>query len=160
MSGVELDGLTGLETRVRRIVEEVIQGTPLFLVDLDIRGRKGSQVVDVFIDSDEKLDVEELARVSREVGFLLDAEDVMQGHYSLNVSSPGLNRPLSLPRQYRKNVGRTLEVRYRNEDGANVTAIGTLSSVTDNEIELSTDLEGVLRIPYADVVEAKVQLPW
>lgn len=160
MSGVELDGLTGLEDRVRKVVEEVIQDPPLFIVDLDVRGRKGSQVIDIFIDSDEILDVAELARVSREVGFLLDAEEIMPGNYGLNVSSPGLNRPLVFQRQYRKNIGRKLKVKYRSEAGINETALGTLSDATEAEIELSTGSDGVLRISYHDIMEAKVQLPW
>jgi len=70
--------------RVQALVEEVIFDSPLFLVDLIVRGHKGSRVVEVYLDSDRPLDVDALARISREVGFLLDTEEVIDGKYTLN----------------------------------------------------------------------------
>ena len=118
-----------VDARVKTLVEEVLAGSPHFLVDLEVRGARGSQAVDVFIDSDEGLGVGTLARISREVAFLLDTGEVIAGHYRLNVSSPGLDRPLKLPRQYKKNVGRALRVHYQKPEGdlyANV-ALSTLT---------------------------------
>lgn len=147
--------------RIRQLVEEVIAGTPLFVVDVDVRGRKGSQAVDIFIDSDEGLDVAKLTEVSREVGFLLDMEDVIPGKYNLNVSSPGLDRPLALPRQYRKNLNRTLRVHYRKEDGSgNAEAVGTLVDVSDEAVEIAPDSGPRQRIGFDQILWAKVQLPW
>jgi ribosome maturation factor RimP len=153
-------GTVTLESRLREIVEGVLQDSPLYLVDLDIRGRKGSQVIDVFIDSDTTLDVEALARVSREVGFMLETEDAIKGSYNLNVSSPGVDRPLSSPRQFKKNVGRKLKVKHRTGEGSSATEEGTLASVSDEFIELNVERTGVLKIPHIDILEAKVQLPW
>lgn len=161
------------EERIRELVEEVIAGTSLYLVELDVRGAPGSQVVDIYIDSETSLDVDELARVSREVGFLMDTEDVMPSKYDLNVSSPGIERPLAEPRQFRKNVGRDLFVQFR-QDGAEEAPIvhGTLEEATDrfielNELKVSKDKErrktktgNIHRIDYDDIVEARVELPW
>lgn len=149
-----------LESRLRDIVEEVLGASPLYLVDLNVRGRKGSQVIDVFIDSDTDLDVEMLAEVSRELGFLLDTEDLIKGSYSLNVSSPGVDRPLSLPRQYKKNVGRKLKVKRRTAEDSSETIMGQLVSASEESIELDVDRKGRVHISYADIMEAKVQLPW
>jgi ribosome maturation factor RimP len=146
--------------RVRSLVEEVIAGSPLFVVDVDLRGRKGSQAVDIFVESDESLDVETLARVSREVGFLLDTQDVIGGRYHLTVSSPGLDRPLRLPRQYRKNLGRPVRVHYRKADGTgNAEVTGPLASVDEAGIEVGTDA-GPQRVAFDQILWAKVQLPW
>lgn len=149
------------EDRVRGIVEEVIEGRGLYLVEVNLRGRKGSQVVDVYLDSEGELGVDTLAEVSREVGFLLDAEDVLPGRYNLNVSSPGLDRPLVLPRQFRKHLNRPLLVRYRAGEGAPPQkAEGELARVDDEAIELALSQGETLRIPFGDIEEAKVQLPW
>ncbi len=146
--------------RVRGIVDEVVAGSPLFVVDVAVRGRKGSQAIDVFVDSDEGLDIETLARISREVGFLLEAEDVMPGHYTLNVSSPGLDRPLTSLRQYRKNVNRQLRVHYRKADGSgNAEVVGRLANVDEEGIEVETGGDGT-RIGFDQILWAKVQLPW
>ncbi|GIV61309.1 MAG: ribosome maturation factor RimP [Rhodothermaceae bacterium] len=146
------------EERVRAIVEEVIAGTSHYVIDVQVRGRKGSRVVEVFLDSDAPLHVDELARLNREIGFLLDVEDVVDGKYHLNVSSPGVDRPLRLPRQYRKNVGRVLRVRYRAGDVPR-TLQGELTAVDEDGIELTVGGRAE-RISFADIEEAKVQLPW
>ncbi|WP_456426076.1 ribosome maturation factor RimP [Rhodocaloribacter sp.] len=145
------------EERVRTLVEEVIDES-MFVVEVIVRGRKGSRVVEVFLDGDEPLSIEALARVSREVGFLLDVEEVIDGKYHLNVSSPGLDRPLSLPRQYKKHVGRTLRVRFR--DGENERTVkGKLLETGEDGVVIAAGKEE-LRIPFTEMVQAKVELPW
>jgi ribosome maturation factor RimP len=145
------------EERVRTLVEEVIDAS-MFVVEVIVRGRKGSRVVEVFLDGDEPLSIEALARVSREVGFLLDVEEVIDGKYHLNVSSPGLDRPLSLPRQYTKHVGRTLRVRFREGENER-TVKGKLLETGEDGVVIAAGKEE-LRIPFTEMVQAKVELPW
>jgi len=147
------------EQRVKALVEEVVAGSPVYVVDVVVRGGKGSRVVDVFVESDETLDVEELARINREVGFLLDVEDIIDGHYRLNVSSPGVDRPLMLPRQFRKNIGRQLRVRYRAGGGSS-TVEGELTEADAGHIVIVHSGEEAARVAYDDVEEARVLLPW
>ncbi len=145
------------EERVRSLVEEVIDAST-FVVEVIVRGRKGSRVVEVFLDGDEPLSIETLARVSREVGFLLDVEEVIDGKYRLNVSSPGLDRPLTLPRQYKKHVGRTLRVRFR--DGENERTVKGKVLETDEDAVVIAVGKEELRIPFTEMIRAKVELPW
>ena len=150
-----------LTDRVRGLIDEVIAGSPLYLVDLAVRGQKGSRVVEVFVDSDEGLSVDELARVSREVGFLLETEDVIDGKYKLDVSSPGVDRPLVLPRQFKKNIGRRLEVQVQPEGGGSKKTLqGELAAADEEGIELALRNKETRRLRYADVTRAKIQLPW
>ena len=147
--------------RVRGLVEEVLAGTPHFIVEFDVRGARGSQAVDVFLDSDDALGVGTLAQISREIGFLLDTEAALPGRYRLNVSSPGVDRPLKLPRQYRKNVGRRLRVHYRKPGGEGYTeTLGDLVEADDEAVEVVLSGAERRRIPYDDILWAKVQLPW
>lgn len=146
--------------RVRELVDEVIADTDVFVVDVEVRGSGGSRVVDIYLDSDEDLSVEKLAEVNREVGFLLDMEDLIPGRYNLNVSSPGLDRPLRLSRQYRKNIGKPLRVHYQKSDGSGATELeGELVGVGDEEIELTAGDE-VRHIRLDDIIWAKIRLPW
>ena len=126
---------------------------PCYLVDLVIRGSGRSPAVDVILDSDSGPSAADLADISREVGFALSMAELAPG--SLTVSSPGLDRPLRLPRQYRKNVGRELKVCRAAAEGP-VWLAGTLRSADADGI----DLAGAGRIAYADIVSAKVKLPW
>lgn len=143
--------------RVRSIAEEVVAG-PLFVVDVTVRGQKGSRVVDVYVDSDAPLTVDELAAASREIGFLLEAEDVIDGQYSLNVSSPGVDRPLTIPRQFRKNIGRLVLVN-RKAAGAKPLR-GRLANADEEGFELQLDNTETKRIMYDEASTVKVLLPW
>lgn len=161
MNELAQDKRDSVEERIQGLVEETLQGSALYLVSVDVRGRKGSRVVEIFLDSDGVLDVEELARVSREVGFLLDTEDVIEGRYSLNVSSPGVDRPLALPRQYKKNVGRQVRVKYRTNQDADVATVeGALKEATDEGIAIAVSPSNTVEIAFDEVVETRVLLPW
>ncbi len=148
-----------LEDAVRPLAEEVLAFTPHYLVDVHVRGHWGSRVVEVYVDSDEDAGLDRLAEVSRELGFLLDVEDVVDGKYTLEVSSPGADRPLVLPRQYRKHEGRPLRVKYRLDDTSSTTE-GTLRTAGEEAIELAAAPDDVRRIPYEAIEEGKVLLPW
>lgn len=161
--------------RVRELAEEVVAASPVYVVEAKVRGARGSQVVEVFVDSESDLGVDELARISRELGFLMDSEDVIPDKYNLNVSTPGIDRPLADPRQFRKNVGRDLFVQY-DTDGVDEEEApivhGTLELADEQAIELAelkvskdkerrkTKTGDVHRIPYGDIIEARVELPW
>ena len=146
--------------RAQGLVEEVLAGSPHFLVAFEVRGAPGSQAVDVFIDSDDALGVDTLAQISREVAFLFETENVIAGRYQLNVSSPGVDRSLKLPRQYKKNVGRMLRVHYQKPEGDGYTEVlGKLAAADDEGVDIAATGER-RRIRYTNILWAKVQLPW
>lgn len=145
-------------TRIRGFVDELIAHTQLFVVDVNLRGRKGSQVIEVFVDSEEALNVDRLAEISRELGFLLETEDVIKGKYNLIVSSPGVDRPLKDVRQYRKNIGRSFNVTVAREGESEVVR-GTLVDVEEEHIVLKEKNNESI-IPFALIEKAIVQLPW
>lgn len=146
---------TDLRARLRALADEIAEAAGFFVVDVQVRGQKGSRIIEVFVDGDDGIGTDDLAEVSRSLGFLLDVEEVVKGKYNLNVSSPGADRPLVLPRQYRKHTGRLLLVRTADE----AERTGTLTAVHDDRFDL--DLDGTTEsIAFADVTEARVQLPW
>jgi ribosome maturation factor RimP len=150
-----------LTHRVTEIVEEALGGSPLFLVEARVRGGAGGHVIDVFIDSDEVLDVAVLARVNRDVRFLLETGEVFSGAYELNVSSPGVSRPLVLPRQYRKNVGRDVRIKLRSVNDLPAESVrGRLAAADDEGIDVELQADGTRRIRFADIDEARIELPW
>jgi ribosome maturation factor RimP len=149
---------TDLRSRIHALAEELAATRGLYVVGVEVRGQKGSRVVEVFADADDGAGLDDLARLSRDLEFLLDTEDAVKGRYTLNVSSPGADRPLRLSRQYRRHLGRALAVTTGSPDGP-AARTGTLTAVHDDAFDL--DVGGrTERIAFADVTDARVQLPW
>lgn len=145
--------------RVRVLAEEVLQDAPYYLVEVNVRGHHGTRVVEVYVDGDEDVGLDEVAGVSKELGFLMEMEDAVDGSHKLEVSTPGIDRPLRLPRQFRKNVGRGLRVKFARNGNAEKVE-GDLTDATDDGIEVTQPSGETARIAYDDIQEAKLKLPW
>jgi len=145
------------EKIIENLAEPIAAQLDMFVVDVEIKQENGP-VVWVNVDSESDIvNVDKCSEISRELGFLIDAHELMGGRYRLNVSSPGLARPLSDIRQYRKNRGRYARVKYKTDDGYK-TVEGKLSDVSDSKIEIVTDDDGSepLRIDLEQVAETKI----
>ena len=117
-----------IEKRVRELVEEKIADKPnLFLVNVKMHSN-GKLIV--LLDGDQGIGIDDCVAVSRHVGFHLEEENVIETAYNLEVSSPGIDYPLSSLRQYAKNMGRTLGIKMA--DGTKRE--GILSSITEDAI--------------------------
>lgn len=100
-----------LEHTIRVVVEDLIKDEEdLFIVDVKVKGNQGNQKVLVFLDGDKGLNIDRCSAVSRKLGHIMEEQDMISGKYTLEVSSPGLDHPIKLKRQYSKNLGRSLEV--------------------------------------------------
>jgi len=103
-----------IEKRVTELVEEKIADMPnLFLVDVKMHSN-GKLIV--LVDGDNGIGIADCVAISRHVGFHLEEENVIEEAYNLEVSSPGIDTPLVLKRQYAKNIGRNLAIKM--DDGA------------------------------------------
>ena len=127
-------------------------GLDLEAVDLSSAGKR--RILRVAIDKDGGVTMDDIADATREVSRLLDDTDVMgQQAYTLEVSSPGVDRPLTLPRHWRRNTGRLVKVTLR--EGEPLT--GRITGSDEDGAVL--DVEGdERRVAYAEVKKAKVQI--
>lgn len=121
-----------MEERIANLLEELFSTDPdfadCFLVDINHSNKK----LEVFVDSDTRMPLERCQRISRYLESYLDEEQPLGEAYTLEVGSPGVQRPLKFHRQYVKNIGRTLEV--TTTEGESHT--GLLKSVEPTEIVL------------------------
>lgn len=140
------------EKRIKEIAEEAIVENPsTFLVEVVIKGNSGNQKVIVLLDGDEGISIDECSKVSRALGNLMEEEELMEGKYTLEVSSPGLDHPLKLHRQYVKNIGRNLEV--ETTEGQKIE--GKLTEVTDQEIVINVNKED-RTMSFTEISQSKV----
>jgi ribosome maturation factor RimP len=149
-----------IEKRVRELAEEKIAeiGRPdLFLVSVKMLPN-GKLII--LVDGDKGVGIADCAQISRYVGFRLEEENVIADAYNLEVSSPGIDTPLVMPRQYVKNIGRKLSIKMA--DGSKRE--GNLSSLTEDAIVIeetnkekgkkAEQVESV--IPLTQITETKV----
>jgi ribosome maturation factor RimP len=127
-------------------------GLDLEAVDLSRAGKRS--VLRVAVDKDGGVDMDDIASATSEVSRLLDESDVMgNASYTLEVSSPGVDRPLTLPRHWRRNVSRLVKVALT--DGGDV--IGRIVRSDEDSVEL--DVDGTRRtIALGDVAKARIQI--
>lgn len=151
-----------LNKEVAGLVKQFIDNDEIFLVEVNIKGKPGNQKIQVFIDGDQYVDVDECSKISRKLSDELEGRDLIEGRYIIEVSSPGVDKPLKLIRQYPKHIGRELEVITRNKKKYQ----GALLGVIDEEIEISIKSSKIkkelnsesLKLSLGDIEEAKVVL--
>ncbi|MEQ8906899.1 ribosome maturation factor RimP [Ekhidna sp.] len=142
------------ERKIRTLAEKAIsESDELFIVDVKVKGNSGNQKVLVFVDGDNGISIDACSKISRMVGAEMEEEDFMPGKYTLEVSSPGLDYPLTLHRQYVKNVGRSLVV--ETLEGTNIE--GELLKVGKDEIFLKGPAEK-RSIKFEEIKQSKVKV--
>ena len=126
-----------------------------YIVEVAVRGERGSSIVQVFIDTDEGVTADQCALVSRQLSTELDRLNIIPGRYRIEVSSPGLERPLKLPRQFKKNIGRQFKIVSRSESGT-TTSSGILKEVSPSSLTLATKDMELLTFALDGIEEAFV----
>ena len=140
--------------RLAGLLAEPIEalGLDLEAVDLSRAGKRS--VLRVAVDKDGGVDLDDIAAATREVSRVLDESDAMSNSpYTLEVSSPGVDRPLTLPRHWRRNAGRLVKASL--VDGGEV--LGRVTASDETGADLDVDGTGQ-RVEFTDVAKARVQI--
>lgn len=147
-----------IEQKVRELAEQRIADRPdLFVVDVKMHSN-GKLIV--LLDGDKGVGISDCVAVSRHVGFHLEEENVIEHAYNLEVSSPGLDAPLKLRRQYEKNIDRTVEVKQAEGKKRE----GKLLAVAEDGITIEEKIKEKGKkaelvesfIPFSEITETKV----
>ena len=144
--------------KVVALLEPAVQATGVDLEDVEIRTVGRRIVVRVLVDSETGVSLDQVAAASTAVSEALDADDPFGDEpYTLEVSSPGVERPLTLPRHWRRSTGRLVAITTAKHE----QVTGRITSVSDTEVELEIDVKGRTSrrtIALADVARAVVQV--
>jgi len=137
---------------IREIAQQVAEQNNHFLIDLIVRGSESSRVIEVFIDGEINITADECALVSREISKQIDEKELLKS-YRLDVSSPGVERPLIYLKQYQKHLNRLFEIEFNVSD-LPTTFKGKLISIEDEVLTFQSNKE--IKIKFQDIVKAKV----
>jgi len=150
-----------IENELREQVAAVVGDEGLELVAIEVVGTGSSTVLRLVIDGPDGVDLDHCASVSRQVSALLDVEDPFSHRYTLEVSSPGLDRKLYSSEDYKRFTGQQIRVRMKPSYRRHRIVVGELLGFEGDLVRLRVDSEAeVVELPLAEVFEARLEVDW
>jgi ribosome maturation factor RimP len=149
----------GLQERLREVVEPILADREMELVELTCRPQAGQWHIRLLVDCVGGVTIQQCAQVNQVIGQALEVSSVIEGSYTVEVSSPGLDRPLVTKRDFERAVGEDLKVHMGEADGRTRELAGMLLAVQPEAIVLKTD-SGNITLPMAEIRSAKKAVRW
>jgi ribosome maturation factor RimP len=145
--------------RLEALVGPVVESAGLELVEVSFRTEGGRRVLRVTVDREGGVDLDTISRTSEAISRRLDLEDAVTGSYALEVSSPGVERPLSVPDGLEGRVGELVRLKTSAPVEGSRTHTGSIVSVDDHDVVLATE-QGERRLRLEDVSAARTVFEW
>lgn len=142
-----------LKKRILDLIEEPLQMENCEVADMALSRYKQNTTLRFFIYSDSGMNIDKCAHLSRVIGDMIDGTDWFERGYALEVSSPGLDRPLKTITDFKYRIGEKVRVKFEDKAKKNITA--EIISVKDNEVELKNE-ENDLFVPLSEIKQAKI----
>jgi ribosome maturation factor RimP len=146
-------------SRLREVTENLCNDMNLHLVDVEEKGNKNMPLFLVYADTEKGITLGECEKLSRAIQDELDFSDDFPVKYGLDVSSPGLDKPLLEDYQFTRNMGKNISLKMKNID-ANKKIVGKLKSFNEKLITLVDHKGRELNFKRGDIIQAKVELQW
>ncbi|MBI5740324.1 MAG: ribosome maturation factor RimP [Nitrospirae bacterium] len=151
-------GTEEIRTRIAEIIGPVINSLGVELDSVEFNRMGGRGLLRVFIEKESGVTLDDCERVSREVEAALDVEDPVPYAYVLEVSSPGLDRPLRQPKDFKKFTGKTARVVTLGPIDNQTFFVGMIESAGDREISLLLPNDKKIVIPYENISKARLEV--
>ncbi len=156
----ESGSFEGPEVELEGVIRSVVEEDGLELVEAGFAREGGRRILRVTVDKEGGVDLDAIAAASERLSRRLDATGAVPGpRYTLEVSSPGLERALREPRHFARHVGSKVKAKTVEPVEGARSHIGTLASADDHGFTLATE-HGELRLRYADVASARTVFEW
>ena len=148
-------------SKIEEIAQRVAESEGMELVEVEVKGGGNQRLVRISIDKPAGVTHADCELVSQQVGTILDVEDVVPGgRYTLEVSSPGVERKLLKPQDYQRFQGKKAKVTLREPVDGRRTWEGTLAGLVDNTVALEVGQGQTIRFPFEQVQKANLKFEW
>jgi ribosome maturation factor RimP len=144
--------------RIDKIAADAAKENGVEFVHSEIVGSRRNAVVRIYIDKPEGVTIEDCSTVSRAVEAVMDVEDFMPSAYVLEISSPGLERPLFTIRDFERFVGKKAKVKTVEPINGQANFSGRIAEVEASQIVLEDKTNGIVRIPFDSVEKANLKV--
>lgn len=143
-----------IKNKILSIISPVLESKGLLLIELIVRGDERKKIFELYVDSANNISADLLAQLSYEVNNLLSDEKLALGNYRLDVSSPGVDRPLKYLEQYPKHINRLFEISYQSENETKKIKAKLISVLKDDLV--FNDGKNEITLKFNQIIKAKV----
>ncbi len=146
--------ISDVKTEIKNLIEPIISGEGFELVEIKLSRYQRNYRLQIFVDSATGINLDECAHLSRLIGSALDVGEILEAKYVLELSSPGLDRPLMAERDYKRRIGEEVKIEFM-EKGRKKRVRGKLTAVDASEVVLNGE-DGEVRIALDKIEQGKV----
>ncbi len=143
---------------VERLVLPILEEEGMELVEIEYKMGRGRGILRLYIDKPEGVRIDDCERVSKRIDPILDRSDLLKGHYLLEVSSPGLDRPLKREKDFIRFKGRLIRVKTFSPIDNQKMFVGTLKDYKEERIALETEAGKIIEIPRENIAKANLEI--
>lgn len=155
---VRVERLQSLVEQLHRILLPILENGNVELVDLEVKGKPGNQLIKVFVDRPGGITLDACESLSRQISDRLEIEDIIQDKYRLEISSPGINRPLRSAADFSRKIGKEVKI-YYEENQQEQLLEGKIVEVLNEMVHIAGKKESK-KIPIVNIKMGKLKLPW
>ena len=148
--------MNDIKQRVSHMARQIADAQGIKIFDIELSGR-GKLLLRVIIDKEGGVTLDDCERFSKSLGAVLDIEDPFLGSYRLEVSSPGLDRPLKSINDFEKNIGKLARIVTGEEIEKQKFFIGRILEISNNSVKLLVDKREV-DIPFVKISKARLEV--
>lgn len=144
--------------KIKIIAEPILRSLELELVDVEFAGSLNKGALRLFIDKKGGVTLDDCEKVSRYVGHALDLEDPISHHYTLEVSSPGLDRPLKRREDFLRSLGKKIKIKTSYLIEGQKVFVGRLSEFKEDQAVLELEKGRALQVPFDQIAQARLEV--
>lgn len=146
-----------VEEKINGLAREVAEGMGVELVDVELLGTGRRTLLRITIDREGGVTVDDCEAFSKDIGAMLDVEDAIQGPYTLEVSSPGLDRPLKSARDFGRHKGEVVNISLKEKVEGRGAWSGRIEEALEDGVRISAEGKE-LKLPYDKILKAVLEI--
>lgn len=150
--------MENIREKIFRLAGSVTEAYGVDIADIEIAGSVRRQIVRLFIDKDGGVSLDDCEKISRALSAVLDIEDPIRGSYVLEVSSPGLDRPLKTLSDFEKHVGKLVRIITKESVNKQNFFVGRIKGTNGNLITMMIDGTQEFEIPFEQISKSRLEI--
>lgn len=147
-----------LEEKLKAFIRPLCETDHIYLEDISVRGDNKNKVIKIIVDTETGITLNQCEDLSKKISDLFYRKNIIQGDYRLEVSSPGTNKPLEKSFEFRRSVGKNLNIDYRHDNELK-SITGKLIAFEEDKITVQQKNDKFL-ISLSDIEKATIKLNW